>query len=149
MVLIAHLLTPPTPPEKMPVNRKMAGAGLLIALLSMVSAGPANAGWMPLTNSDDAVYLVNLETLRGGRVKQVWSMRAYGKPQKFGKRRFKSAKDFLEISCDDHEAKVLYSYGYSGNMGDGAIVFTQRGNDNSEPIVPDTIMDALANRICQ
>lgn len=128
-----------------------------LAALLVVGCATANAqDWEYVTNSKDAVFLINpqrLERQADGSIKfWVKSIPADGaKTMLLDNNNPKSAKftegmQYLKIKC---QQRLLASISLVLHDADGRVVFSEQGNEYAmRPIVPDSIGDNYRAAVC-
>ncbi len=122
----------------------------LIALLAL-SSGPVYAGWV-LTSGDDeaglAVYVDPSTLRRNGNLAKMWQLYDYKTVQTVAGDSFLSIKRFNEYDCTEERTRMLGYTWFSGNMGNGNVVYSTTEQLPWEPVVPRTINRSLWKVAC-
>jgi hypothetical protein len=123
---------------------------LLITLLAL-SSGPVYAGWV-LTSGDDeaglAVYVDPATLRRNGNLAKMWQLYDYKTVQTVAGDSFLSIKRFNEYDCAEERTRMLGYTWFSGNMGNGNVVYSTTEQLPWEPVVPRTINRSLWKVAC-
>ena len=97
----------------------------LIALL-VLSSGPAYAEWVDIgiTTHDGATVYFDPDTIRrnGDRVK-MWELDDFKTIQTVASYSYLSSKVQREFDCTEERMRVLEGTTFSGNMGNGQVVY--------------------------
>ena len=124
---------------------------LTLLILLLISAN-VFAEWTLIesaTNEDGFDVYVNAESKRreGDKVK-MWSMYDY-KKVKVDVKNYLASVSHVEYDCKGETLRLLDLFWYTGNMGQGAPVFSNT-NIKKEPIsiIPETIHESLFNIAC-
>jgi hypothetical protein len=115
---------------------------LLLFTLLVLSAGPASAEWVPVSDGDEAgktVYVDPATIRRDSNLVKMWQFYDYKTVQTVGGVRFLSAKEQWEFDCAEERSRVLALKEFSGNMGSGTVVFTNSQVGNWIPVTPGSI----------
>ncbi len=122
----------------------------LIALLAL-SSGPVYAEWV-LTSGDDeaglAVYVDPATLRRNGNLAKMWQLYDYKTVQTVAGDSFLSIKRFNEYDCAEERTRMLGYTWFSGNMGNGNVVYSTTEQLPWEPAVPRTINRSLWKVAC-
>ena len=122
----------------------------LIALLAL-SSGPVYAGWV-LTSGDDeaglAVYVDPATLRRNGNLAKMWQLYDYKTVQTVAGDSFLSIKRFNEYDCTKERTRMLGYTWFSGNMGNGNVVYSTTEQLPWEPVVTRTINRSLWKVAC-
>lgn len=127
------------------MNRKMASA-LLLAMLS----GNVAAEWVAVGANDFSYTYVDPTTMfkAGDRVK-MWHLVDFNAVQaKPTGQRYMSEKLQYEYDCKDKRARMLNALAQSRNMGGGVVVDGAWGQQNWEPVPPDSRLNHLWKFAC-
>ncbi len=126
------------------------GFWLLITLL-VLSSGPVYAGWV-LTSGDDEAGLtvyVDPDSIRQkGNLAKMWQLYDYKTVQTVAGDSFLSFKRFNEYDCAEERTRMLGYTWFSGNMGNGNVVYSTTEQLPWEPVVPRTINRSLWKVAC-
>jgi len=104
---------------------------LLLTLMLAVVSSSAMTGWTKAGSSVEKIIYVDFETIRksGNNVK-IWTLYDYKEPKKLKKYgSYMSVKYQEEHDCKNEQTKILYNIAYTGNMGGGDTIFSNK----SEP----------------
>lgn len=122
-------------------------------ILLMLLALPGNsvlAEWGRLDGGDvhQNTY-ANPATLRknGNQVK-MWSLSDFKVAQeRFGKT-FLSSKRLVEYDCKEDQVRLLAYAWYSGNMGEGELVYSNADHGKWLPVVAESVDEHLWEMVC-
>ena len=124
------------------------GFGMLFTLL--VSSGPAYADWMSLGTSDSgtSVY-ADLATLRReGDLVKMLVLFDFKTTQTKADVSFLSAKAQMEYDCAEQRYEGLAVTYFSGNMGNGQLLYRSSGKGKRLRVSPDSLDQALWKLAC-
>ena len=122
----------------------------LIALLAL-SSGPVYAEWVLTSGDDDAglkVYVDPATLRRNGNLAKMWQLYDYKTVQTVAGDSFLSIKRFNEYDCAEERTRMLGYTWFSGNMGNGNVVYSTTEQLPWEPVVPRTINRSLWKVAC-
>ena len=105
-----------------------------LALLSLSAA----AEWQLVGSNSQAgltVYVDTVSKVTDGSLVKMWNLSDYQFPNERGR---KSEKIQYEYDCQASNTRMLTAIGYSGNMGDGSLVFNVSTTQDWRPVPPDT-----------
>lgn len=125
---------------------------LLLMTLLLLSSGPAYAGWMLATGSDQTGITLYLDpdTLhRKGDLVKVWQLLDYKIIQNVGGDSYLSTKLQRQFDCAEARTRILTFTNFSGNMGRGNVVHTGLDETKWEPIAPDSVNQVLWEVACK
>lgn len=122
-----------------------------LIILLLLSSGPVYAEWVPVAKGDDGLTVyVDPDTIRrNGNLVKMWLLYDYKttqtkEPGSIVSAKMQSEYDGLEESFRSHA--VLE---YSGNMGEGKLVFTNTDVGTWAPISPGSIVQLEWKRACR
>lgn len=134
-----------------PSQSYLVGFGLLLMVL-ILSSQPVYAEWV-LASGDDEVGLkvyVDPSTLRrNGSLVKMWKLHDYKTVQTVAGDSLLSMKQFNEYDCTEERTRMLGYTWFSGNMGNGNVVYSTMEQLPWEPVVPRTINRTLWKVACQ
>jgi hypothetical protein len=126
------------------------GLWLLITLL-VLSSRPVYAEWVLTSGDDEAglkVYIDPATLRRNGNVAKMWQLYDYKTVQTVAGDSLLSMKRFNEYDCAEERTRMLGYTWFSGNMGNGNVVYSTTEQLPWEPVVPRTINRTLWNVAC-
>ena len=126
------------------------GFWLLITLL-VLSNGPVYAGWVLTSGDDEAgltVYVDPDSIRRKGNLVKMWQLYDYKTVQTVAGDSLLSIKRFNEYDCTEERTRMLAYTWFSGNMGNGNVVYSTTEEQQWEPVVPRTINHTLWKVAC-
>ena len=122
----------------------------LITLL-VLSSGPVYAEWVLVSGDDTAglaVYVDSSTVRRNGNLAKMWQLYDYKTVQTVAGDSFLSIKRFNEYDCTEERTRMLGYTWFSGNMGNGNVVYSTTEQLPWEPVVPRTINRSLWKVAC-
>ncbi len=130
----------------------LLGFGSLITLL-LLSSGPAYAEWVAVSVSEGlgvyAAYFDPDTIRRKGDMVTMWSLLDFKTIQKTeAGDSLLSLKGQSEYNCAEERDRTLAVTLYSGNMGNGNVVFSSAGEGKCEPVVPGGVGQILWKFAC-
>ena len=128
----------------------LLGFWLLMALL-VLSCEPVYAEWL-LVSGDDAAGLavyVDTATIRqNGKLAKMWQLYDYKTVQRVAGDSLLSFKRFNEYDCKEERTRMLGYTWFSGNMGNGQVVYSTTEVQQWEPVVSRSINHTLWKVAC-
>jgi hypothetical protein len=123
----------------------------LLILLMLVSQ-PAWADWVELGSTDDATNYIDPETVRktpNGR--RVWVMASLDQPKTVSFGTYQSGKFVVEFDCRDERSRILQTSWYSGPMGSGTPIHSDRAGIHGpwEFAVPGSGGKTMLKAVCR
>lgn len=122
---------------------------LTVILLSLASMN-VMAEWTYLTSNNISDYYVDKSDIRkNGTTVKMWDMVDFKSVQKHpNKKLFLSMKEFAEYDCEEVRYANLRLIYFSGNTGEGEVVFSYQYDREWVDIAPDTISKAIWKTAC-
>jgi hypothetical protein len=137
----------PSPPLSKPF---FLGFSLLIMFL-VLSSGHVYAEWV-LVSGDDAaglaVYVDPATIRRKGNLAKLWQLYDYKTVQTVAGDSLLSMKRFNEYDCVQERTRMLGYTWFTGNMGNGNVVYSTTEQQPWEPAVPRSINRSLWKAAC-
>ncbi|HEX6825614.1 MAG TPA: surface-adhesin E family protein [Nitrospiraceae bacterium] len=137
----------PSPPLSKPF---FLGFWLLIMFL-VLSSGHVYAEWV-LVSGDDAaglaVYVDPATIRRNGNLAKMWQLYDYKTVQTVAGDSLLSMKRFNEYDCMQERTRMLGYTWFTGNMGNGNVVYSTTEQQPWEPVVPRSINRSLWKAAC-
>jgi hypothetical protein len=124
------------------------------AVTALSSVGLAHAEWVDIggkTQDGLTVYRVyiDLDNIhRNGHVITLWALFDYKTIQSIVGGPWLSSKAQRQFDCAEKRIRLLGYMTFTGNMGSGEPVFSNSGQSQWEPIVPDSIDSNLWEYAC-
>jgi len=126
------------------------GFWLLIALL-VLGCEPVYAEWL-LVSGDDAaglaVYIDTATIRQNGKLAKMWQLYDYKTVQRVAGDSLLSFKRFNEYDCNGERTRMLGYTWFSGNMGNGQVVYSTTEVQQWEPVVSRSINHTLWKVAC-
>lgn len=122
---------------------------LLLILLCMCTT--LMAKWTPISTDGDSTIYVDRQTIKkqGNQVK-IWALYDHKFIQRFSWNSYHSLKILYLFDCKTDYGSVLADHTYSGNMGAGAVTYSDVPYYPTWfPIVPDSIVETLWKTACK
>ncbi|RPH78357.1 MAG: hypothetical protein EHM80_10435 [Nitrospiraceae bacterium] len=123
----------------------------LLATLLMLSSEPVCAEWVLTSGDDEAglkVYVDPATIRRNGNLAKMWQLYDYKTVQTVAGDSLLSMKRFNEYDCTEARTRTLGYTWFSGNMGNGNVVYSTMEVQPWEPVVPRTINRTLWKVAC-
>jgi surface-adhesin protein E len=119
--------------------------------LFLLSSGPAYAEWVKVgfSQAEGSSTYVDPGTIRrNGALVKIWYLLDSLQSRTVQQSQYLSQKAQAQIDCAEERMRVLTFTNYSGNMGNGNVVYTN--NDESEwtAVAPGTVGEVLWNFAC-
>ena len=122
---------------------------LPLTILLWLNAVPANAEWMRLTEADGMTVHFDPDAIRRkGNLVKVWLLYDYKTLQSATGVAHLSDSIQLEANCTEKLQRSLAYTWWSGNMGNGNVVFSQSAEGNWIPIGPGTVGHTVWSFAC-
>ena len=125
---------------------------LLIALtLLVLSSGPAYAEWVKVSDSDETgktVYVDPATIRRNSNLVKMWQFYDYKTVQTVAGIGFLTVKEQWEFDCAEERSRVLALKEFSGNMGNGTVVYTNSQVGKWLPVMPGSMSHTVWKVAC-
>lgn len=134
-----------------PSQSYLLGLGLLLMVL-ILSSQPVYAEWVLASGDDEAglkVYVDPATLRRNGSLVKRWQLYDYNTVQTVAGDSLLSMKQFNEYDCAEERTRMLGYTWFSGNMGNGNVVYSTMEQLPWEPVVPGTINRTLWKVACE
>jgi hypothetical protein len=121
---------------------------ILMLLLSVVSS-KTMAEWVAVGGNEDSTIFADPATIRkvDNSVKML-SLYDTDTVQVVGGISFLSSKSLDEYDCKEEQSRTLAFYWYSGNMGEGNILYSNTDANKWNPVMPKSISETLWKIAC-
>jgi hypothetical protein len=120
-------------------------------MLLMLSSQSVYAEWILVSGDDEAglkVYVDPATLRRNGNLAKMWQLYDYKTVQTVAGDSLLSMKRFNEYDCAEERTRMLGYTWFSGNMGNGNVVYSTTEHQPWEPVVPRTINRTLWKVAC-
>lgn len=120
-------------------------------MLLMLSSQSVYAEWILVSGDDEAglkVYVDPATLRRNGNLAKMWQLYDYKTVQTVAGDSLLSMKRFNEYDCTEERTRMLGYTWFSGNMGNGNVVYSTTEHQPWEPVVPRTINRTLWKVAC-
>jgi hypothetical protein len=124
---------------------------LLIALM-ILSSQPVYAEWVLVSGDDEVglkVYVDPATLRRNGTLAKMWQLYDYKTVQTVAGDSLLSMKRFNEYDCTEERTRMLGYTWFSGNMGNGNVVYSTMEQLQWEPVILRTINRTLWKVACE
>jgi hypothetical protein len=123
---------------------------LLLILLFFLSSGPAYAEWVEIRETDYGMTVYADPVIIHSKVNRVkmWGLYDYETVQTIAGDSFLSSKSQHEYDCEEERDRLVAFTRLSGNMGSGAVVFSNSDEQQWEPVQPNSIGQTLWTFAC-
>ena len=119
--------------------------GLLLLLVS----GAASAEWTYADESDDSITYVDRTTIRrNGNFVKMWRLADYKKAEVVEGKSDLSSRAQDEYDCAEERMRRLALTAFSGQMGSGAVNYTDSDTQKWAPVAPRSIREILWKIAC-
>jgi hypothetical protein len=123
----------------------------LLLMFLILSSQPACAEWVLVSGDDEAglkVYVDPTTLRRNGSLAKMWQLYDYKTVQTVAGDSLLSMKRFNEYDCTEERTRMLGYTWFSGNMGNGDVVYSTTEQLPWELVVPRTINRTLWKVAC-
>jgi len=127
-----------------------AYVSVFITLL-VLSSAPAYAEWVEVGGPDDGTYTHYADPTtirRNGTLVKMWLLEDYKTIQTVDGKSFLSDKVQREYDCAEEQQRLLAFYWFSGQMGSGAVVYSNTDPSKWAPVMPGSVGQALWKTAC-
>ena len=126
---------------------------IVVTLALAALRGSAAAEWTLLNTSKSdgmATYIDKTSISRKGNKVKMWYLDNYASAEVTSKgRKYLSSKGLDEFDCQEQRRQLLEYTWYSGQMGNGEIVFSKgEPGEKRQEIVPQSIAEAMLKIAC-
>ena len=124
---------------------------LLLVTLLMLSNGPAYAEWVKVGDGDEAgktVYVDPATIRRNRNLVTMWQFYDYKTVQTVAGIGFLTVKEQWEFDCAEERSRVLALKEFSGNMGNGTVVYTNSQVGKWLPVMPGSMSQTVWKVAC-
>lgn len=123
---------------------------LALYLALALGCGPVMADWVRVSNSEAAVFYIDssMPTKAGGNV-MLWVLRDYKEAQTGVAGPFQSSKDQMEVDCEAHRIRRIFSSDHPRAMGEGKPVHSEYGPMSWNLAQPNTIVKRIVDIACR
>lgn len=123
----------------------------LLLMFLMLGSQPVSAEWVLVSGDDEAglkVYVDPSTLRRNGSLAKMWQLYDYKTVQTVAGDSLLSMKRFNEYDCTEERTRMLGYTWFSGNMGNGNVVYSTTEQLPWELVVPRTINRTLWKVAC-
>ena len=124
---------------------------ILMMLLAILSSSAA-AAWVEVGSDETTtVYADPATILTAGNMVKMWHLldfKTVTVPPGGKHYMYMSSKSQTEYDCKEGRARVLFFSWYSGNMGQGKVVYSTRKPGKWEPVPSESAIELLWNIAC-
>ncbi len=135
----------------MPVHiRLFLTLPLALITLLVLSNGPAYAEWVEIAKTDQGMTTyVNPDTIRRkGDLVKMWSLLDFRTVRTSAGSSYLSSNAQYQFDCAEERVRMLAVTWFSGNMGNGKVVWSNSDEQKWEPVAPESIDQAMWKRAC-
>jgi hypothetical protein len=119
----------------------------IIALLGLITAAPAFAGWEEMVSRGGISLFVDPQTIKViGHMRNVMALVAYNEPLSNGARSIQGA---MEYDCRDKRLRTLTFTHYSGPLARGQVVSDSQVPSEWSPVEPETFAADALDFVCR
>ena len=121
---------------------------ILIVILLVIS-GNSYAEWTQFGGSDEFTQYIDKETIRrNGNFVKMWDLKDFKTAQNYSSDSYLSDKAQWEYDCKEERGRILAFSWFSGQMGNGKVVYLKSDTGKWSPIQPDSVGEALWKVAC-
>lgn len=124
---------------------------LLLIILFFLSSVPAYAAWMAVGGNEEAgvtVYADPGTIRRKGNLVTVWHLNDFKTVQMVKGTSYLSIKAQHQYDCTGDRERILALMKFSGNMGNGKVVYTDSNKGKWRPVAPGSVSHDLGKIAC-
>jgi hypothetical protein len=124
---------------------------LLLITLLLLSSAPAYAEWVQVSDTDEAgktVYVDPATIRRNRNLVTMWQFYDYKTVQTVAGIGFLTVKEQWEFDCAEERSRVLALKEFSGNMGNGTVVYTNSQVGKWLPVMPGSMSQTVWKVAC-
>jgi len=124
---------------------------LLLITLLLLSSAPAYAEWVQVSDTDEAgktVYVDPATIRRNRNLVTMWQFYDYKTVQTVAGIGFLTVKEQWEFDCAEERSRVLALKEFSGNMGNGTVVYTNSQVGKWLPVMPGSMSHTVWKVAC-
>jgi hypothetical protein len=121
-----------------------------LIILLLLSSVPAHAEWVAIGTTDNATVYADPDTIRRkGNLVAMWQLYDYKTVQTVAGNSHLSSKLQAQYDCLEERDRRLASTWFSGNMGNGNVVFFNNSDEGKwSPVAPQTVGNVLWKVAC-
>jgi hypothetical protein len=122
-----------------------------LIILLVLSSGPAYAEWVAIGGNDQigmTTYVDRATIRRNSNLVKIWQLNDFKTVQTVEGNSFLSTKKRREFNCAEERIRILAATQFSGNMGNGEVVWVNSNEQKWEPVVPGSIGQTLWEFAC-
>ena len=106
----------------------------------LLASGAASAEWTDVGENEEFIQYVDRSTIRrNGNFVKMWDLVDYKKAKVIGGKSNLSARAQNEYDCKEERRRFLAYTNFSGQMGSGAINYTDSDTKKWVPVAPGSI----------
>ena len=124
---------------------------LFLITLLVLNSSPAYAEWVEIGGNDQigmTTYAAPGTIRRKGDLVKMWQLNDFKTLQTVEDNSFLSTKKQREFNCAEERTRILAVTQFSGNMGNGKVVWGNSNEQKWEPVVPESISQTLWEFAC-
>jgi len=122
-----------------------------LIILLVLSSGPAYAEWVAIGGNDQigmTTYVDRATIRRNSNLVKIWQLNDFKTVQTVEGNSFLSTKKQRQFNCAEERTRILAATQFSGNMGNGEVVWVNSNEQKWEPVVPGSIGQTLWEFAC-
>lgn len=122
---------------------------LLGGLILVLMSSTALADWTNIGETSSFIVYVNYSSIhKFGTNFKMWHIKDYKDVQKKSYGTFLSAKELYEYDCEGEQVRILSSSLFSGNMGNGEVIYDSGKVETWFPVPPESNFEGLWKVAC-
>lgn len=134
---------------KLPLIWCSSFVGLLLTFLLLRTA-PVYAEWVLIVETPSGMTeYVDPDTIRRkGDMVKMWVLFDYKTAQTSAGDSYFSSKSQMEIDCPEERFRILAFTWFSGNMGNGKVIYSNSDESKWRPVAPGSVAKDLSSVVC-
>jgi Surface-adhesin protein E len=122
---------------------------IFLMLLLVIVSGNALAEWINVGGNEySTIFADPASILRVGNIVKMPSLFDTDIAQVAGSISFMSSKTLDEYDCEGKRSRTLAFYWYSGNMGQGNMLYSNTDPGKWNPVMPESVSETLWKFAC-
>ena len=119
--------------------------------MAILFSSSAAAEWTLMGNNGEqgVEIFINKESIaKDKNLVTIWTLIDYESPRSVGGKNQLSTKSLDEYDCQNEQYRTLNLYWYSGNKGEGKIVYSELVPGKMQSIIPNSVVERVWKITC-